>query len=410
MAGTILTRLAERSKHICNQTFADKELILRSQDKIRFLRISKTAQIATVSAITLLATGWVGATSALFRQQAHNEQQQAAIAANARSVAGEARKISAYKQSIGQLSEELNDRQDALDEMVRSQFGNDMNAQPVIGAENPATAAAPTNAQHPTPPRPLSSANMPELEKLRGLEKRQTEFALALTRLIRQRAQTTEAAIRSFGLKPEQVMSHRNTSAMGGPYIPWQGADLADDDALNGLAQAIARLNALEQGLIAIPSGRPTASPMLTSSYGYRKDPFNGHAAFHAGVDFPGNHGQSILAAASGRVIYAGQKEGYGNVIDIEHGHGIMTRYAHLSGFGVHAGEQVVRGETIGRMGSTGRSTGTHLHFEVRVKDAPINPRRFLEARDEALRIQSAAKQRVSQTRAISRQMTSSAG
>jgi murein DD-endopeptidase MepM/ murein hydrolase activator NlpD len=154
-------------------------------------------------------------------------------------------------------------------------------------------------------------------------------------------------------------------------------------------------LNALESGLVAIPSGRPTASPMLSSSYGYRHDPFTGGGAFHAGVDFPGAYGQPILAAAAGRVAYVGQRQGYGNVVEVDHGHGIMTRYAHLSSFGVQRGAAVTRGQPIARMGSTGRSTGTHLHFEVRVNGAPINPGRFLEVRQDVLEVQQIAKQRV---------------
>lgn len=396
MAGTFFARLAGQSLHICNQIFADKEIILRSQGKIRFLRVSKKTQVIGVSAFALLITGWAGFAGSLMWQQAENEAQHAAIAANARSVAGEARKISAYKQSIGELTEELDQRQDVLDEMMRSQFGTDMDGQDDLLGTDDISAAPDTETE--TGKRPAartSSASTPQLDALRKLEKRQTDFALTLTHHIQKRAETAEAAIRSFGLRPEQVLSHKGQAAMGGPYVPWKTSSLTDDDALTGLAKAITRLNALEQGLVAIPSGRPTASPMLTSSYGYRRDPFNGHAAFHAGVDFPGHHGQSILAAASGRVSYVGQRQGYGNVVEVDHGHGIMTRYAHLSGFSARTGQQVPRGASIGRMGSTGRSTGTHLHFEVRVQDTPINPRRFLEVQDETLRIQSAAKQRI---------------
>ncbi len=132
---------------------------------------------------------------------------------------------------------------------------------------------------------------------------------------------------------------------------------------LEDLADAMSRMEFLERSLLTIPSGQPTGSPMLTSSYGYRRDPFNGHAAFHAGLDFPGRYGQPINAAADGKVSYVGQRQGYGNVVEVEHGNGIMTRYAHLSGFASRVGQKIARGDTIGRMGSTGRSTGTHLPF-----------------------------------------------
>ena len=185
------------------------------------------------------------------------------------------------------------------------------------------------------------------------------------------------------------------TAAQGGPYVPWSQELGAADQSFTALAAALARLNALERGLASIPSGRPTASPSLTSSYGYRHDPFTGQAAFHAGLDFPGAYGQPILAAAAGRVSFVGVRSGYGNCIEIDHGHGIMTRYGHLSGFDVRVGAQVPRGMQVARIGSTGRSTGTHLHFEVRVDGAPINPRRFLEANQDVLQVQQIAKQRI---------------
>src|SRR3546814_6110211 len=121
----------------------------------------------------------------------------------------------------------------------------------------------------------------------------------------------------------------------------------------------------------------------LPICYGYRSDPFNGHAAFFAGLDFPGSMGQPILAAASGKVSFVGQRSGYGNVIEVTHGNGILTRYAHLSGFSARVGQQVARGDAIARMGSTGRSTGPHLHFEVRVNGNAINPRRSEEHTSE---------------------------
>ncbi len=111
-------------------------------------------------------------------------------------------------------------------------------------------------------------------------------------------------------------------------------------------------------------------------------------------MDFPGRHGQPIVAAARGKVSYVGQRQGYGNVVEVDHGNGLMTRYAHLSRFAAKVGQAVARGDTIGGMGSTGRSTGTHLHFEVRQNDRPINPRRFLEAAQDVLQVQQIAKAR----------------
>lgn len=116
----------------------------------------------------------------------------------------------------------------------------------------------------------------------------------------------------------------------------------------------------------------------VNNEYGYRRSPFGGGYEFHAGMDIDGERGDTILAPAKGTVVKAGWQGGYGNLIEIDHGNGLSTRYGHLSRIGVQVGETVERGQLIGLVGSTGRSTGPHLHYEVRLGDRAINPRRFL--------------------------------
>jgi len=385
----VSARLKARAARI----FAEKEVMFRSQGKIRFVRISPALQIGATAAVSALALGWAAIAGTMAIQQHSLNRDQAAISARARIVAAEARKVDAMKSSVDDIAADLDKRQDMLDDMVRSQFGASPSDAGLIGAPDDRTEAAGGPDAKAGAGKTLGA--LEGVDRLRAMEQRQTQFAQRLAALVDQRAHKAEAAIRSFGLKPEQLAARagRNT-AQGGPYIPWTAKGLGDDDALTGLARSFARLNALERGLVSIPSGRPTASPMLSSSYGYRSDPFNGHAAFHAGLDFPGRYGQPILSAAAGRISFVGQRQGYGNVVEIDHGHGLMTRYAHLSGFNARVGQDVARGVPIARMGSTGRSTGTHLHFEVRVNGAPINPRRFLEVKDDVLQIQQIAKQR----------------
>ena len=107
-------------------------------------------------------------------------------------------------------------------------------------------------------------------------------------------------------------------------------------------------------------------------------DPFTGRLAFHPGIDFPWPTGTTVMAAGHGKVIFVGQISGYGNVIDIDHGGGIVTRYGHLSAFLIDQGATVDTGTPIARVGSTGRSTGPHLHFEVRRNDSPVDPTFYL--------------------------------
>ena len=116
----------------------------------------------------------------------------------------------------------------------------------------------------------------------------------------------------------------------------------------------------------------------VTGSFGERIDPFNGEGAFHSGVDIGSNYGSPIIAPADGVVTFTDQLGGYGKAIMIDHGHGISTRYGHLSGFAVTAGQSVHRGDVIGYVGASGRSTGPHLHYEVRINDTPVNPYKYL--------------------------------
>ncbi|HVJ09024.1 MAG TPA: M23 family metallopeptidase [Acidisarcina sp.] len=125
----------------------------------------------------------------------------------------------------------------------------------------------------------------------------------------------------------------------------------------------------------------------VTSSFGQREDPFNGEGAFHAGIDISSSFGQSVRAAADGVVEAASMANGYGREVVIDHGHGVRTVYAHLSGFTVMSGQQIKRGQVIGYVGLSGRSTGPHLHYEVRLHNTPVNPHKYLRTTMEQLAV-----------------------
>ncbi|WP_328485041.1 M23 family metallopeptidase [Methylobacillus arboreus] len=129
-----------------------------------------------------------------------------------------------------------------------------------------------------------------------------------------------------------------------------------------------------------LPSTMPTEVAYNSSSYGWRVDPFSGHMAFHEGLDFVAESGTPVYASAGGIVTAAEQTHDYGKIVKIDHGAGLETRYAHASDLLVKAGERVERGQLIARVGSTGRSTGAHLHFEVRLNGAALDPRKYLQA------------------------------
>jgi murein DD-endopeptidase MepM/ murein hydrolase activator NlpD len=127
-----------------------------------------------------------------------------------------------------------------------------------------------------------------------------------------------------------------------------------------------------------VPGGRPVESGYISSFFGKRPDPFTGETAFHAGIDFAGAPGTRVLAAADGIVSFAGRDKSYGKLVEITHGNGYVTRYAHNSSLLVEAGQTVRRGDPLALMGSTGRSTGTHMHFEVLRDGRPVNPMAFV--------------------------------
>ncbi len=182
--------------------------------------------------------------------------------------------------------------------------------------------------------------------------------------------------------------------AIGGPLEPEfvSGGQVADvHESLDLLAGQLSdrekQLNVLETMLLnqhlsqrTYPEGRPVKSGWLSSYFGKRTDPFTGKTAWHKGVDFAGKDGDDIIAVAAGVVTYSGDRYGYGRMVEIDHGKGYVTRYAHNRENLVEVGEEVARGQVIGLMGQTGRATGPNLHFEVLLKGKGVDPVKFINA------------------------------
>ena len=183
--------------------------------------------------------------------------------------------------------------------------------------------------------------------------------------------------------------------AIGGPEIPDTVAtDFSGDPVLSSIA-AIERklgdrerqMHVLEDLLLASrlqkqvrPSGWPIENGYISSVFGLRTDPFSGRMSRHDGIDFAGPSGSSVVAVATGIVTVAGPKIGYGNLVEINHGNGYVTRYGHNERITVKVGDRVIKGQQIAAVGSTGRSTGPHVHFEVALNGRPVNPARYIEA------------------------------
>ena len=187
------------------------------------------------------------------------------------------------------------------------------------------------------------------------------------------------STLAGIGIKPKLP----SLDAVGGPLLPAvDGAETSSliDDA-NTVATALERFKAARGAADLAPVHKPlVAATRMSSTFGNRKDPFTGRLAFHSGVDYAAPQGTKVLSAGAGTVTFVGQISGYGNVVEITHANGLVTRYGHLSAFLVKEGQSVQTGTPIARVGSTGRSTGPHLHFEVRRTDNAIDPAPFLNA------------------------------
>ncbi|USU11835.1 M23 family metallopeptidase [Sphingomonadaceae bacterium OTU29THOMA1] len=256
----------------------------------------------------------------------------------------------------------------------------------LTGKGDEAELAMATLAIDPTADR-LAADVVKPLVKVEG---RQAELADAAQDVLDRRLAQTNATLKKLG-----VAGRIARGGMGGPMLDANGAeaqaDLKADAQFRTLFQSWKKLDTLQQGAIAIPSVQPVQKLNFTSNFGIRSDPFRGTAAMHAGVDIPGPVGTPIYATADGIVDHAARQGGYGNMVEINHGKGIATRYGHLSKILVADGARVTRGQLIALMGSTGRSTGPHLHYEVRIDGHAVNPIPFLTTADYLLASQDRA-------------------
>jgi murein DD-endopeptidase MepM/ murein hydrolase activator NlpD len=236
-------------------------------------------------------------------------------------------------------------------------------------------------------------------ENLDAMAQKVGEMQAKLVKLeaMGERVQTL-VGVKSDELKPPGLAA--SGGGRGGPFVPVRSPSLEQLQSLvSGLDELAdfhtdvftlieSRLLETRLQALMVPSAKPVNGP-VGSGFGFRADPFNGRSALHTGLDFPAEVGTPIRAAAGGLVTAAEWHSEYGRVLEIDHGNGLSTRYAHCSAFDVAVGALVKRGQLVAKVGSSGRSTGSHLHFEVLVDGVPQNPARFLDgpvpARAEAL-------------------------
>ena len=191
------------------------------------------------------------------------------------------------------------------------------------------------------------------------------------------------AILADVGLDAARLAARGPAADVGGPFVPLDAgpASSAFDRAVTRASRDVAFAAKLRSVMPYVPLGEPLAGERrVTSPFGYRIDPFLGRPALHTGVDLLQAFGADVRATAAGQVVHAGPTGGYGLMVEIDHGDGLSTRYAHLSEILVSEGDAVEQGAVVGSLGSTGRATGPHLHYEVRIDGEPVDPERFLRA------------------------------
>jgi murein DD-endopeptidase MepM/ murein hydrolase activator NlpD len=359
--------------------FPERHLYIRSGGEMRGYVFSTNKQLLAAAGVGVAAL-WMGVCTAsmmvsalavsstdqqVIKQRAYYERLNADRQARLNSAVAQ---LSATNGSLDELAASVEKRHSALAMLVSDFKG-------VPGAADALKVAKP----HLLAASPVQRIQATRMDQERLIDAAET-FA-------KSRAERLRLAMRMAGLDAGNYTG-RGVS-LGGPLIEAKDPralaavlDVDEDFAtrIQRAATDMSDMRSLNQAAQKLPFYRPTNNPALSSSYGVRFDPFTHRPAFHSGLDFPGAFYTPIMATAPGVISFTGVRSGYGNTIEIDHGGGFKTRYAHLQAISVRVGQRVAIGQRVGAMGSTGRSTGPHLHYEVWANGRAQNPNRFLKA------------------------------
>lgn len=375
---------AERTRRpsLIGRWFPVRYVYLRDGDDVRAWALTPARQLMAATAAVLLGAWFLVASGgflydlvlqnqadrAVARTRAEAERLNADLQARLDSAVV---RMSATTGSLDQMAAMVERRHAALTQVMSLFRGVD-------GAE---TLLAPSPAPDPARSTPV--------QRIVAVRMDQERLIARAEDVARTRAERLRLAFRLAGLNPA-AYAPRDT-ALGGPLVEARdphalGVVLDVDEAfairIRNAADNLNDMRRLADAAEGLPFRRPTLT-RTTSGFGVRFDPFNGRPAVHQGQDFAGPLNTPIYATAPGVVSYVGPRSGYGNVVEIDHGRGFKTRFAHLNSMIVRAGQRVALGQRIGGMGTTGRSTGVHLHYEVWMDGRPQNPARFMRAGDQ---------------------------
>jgi len=362
--------------------FPTRYLYLRDGEAVRAWALTPGKQIIAAVAAVLIG-GWTltASGSLIFDMVAQSRADR--TVANARAASErmnadlQARldsavvRMSATTGSLDEMAQMVERRHAALTQVMGMFRGVD-------GAEQALRPALPLNPDRTSP-----------VERMIAVRRDQERLIVRAETEAQTRAERLRLAFRLAGLNPSAYTPHG--SALGGPLVEARdpralAAVLDVDEAfavrIRHAADNLSDMRSLANAAESMPFRRPTQA-RTTSGFGVRFDPFNGRPALHQGQDFAAPLNTPIFAPAPGIVSFVGVRSGYGNTVEIDHGRGFKTRYAHLNATAVLPGQRIALGQRVGAMGTTGRSTGVHLHYEVWMNGRPQNPARFMRAGDQ---------------------------
>ena len=367
--------------------FPERQIYHRSHGKVSFVTVSPRVQIACVGAAVFLAL-WLGFASVSFVIRGHVTEIRTAASESrvvlydrllqeARSREASARAmLEARTEEFAAIAQDFEQRHAALKAILEPTA--DMLAERAVAAlESPAPAALRGDG-----------AEGPAAQRIAELRAEQEMMMAVAAETAESRIAAARRAIETAGLSLADLVNEA-TLGMGGPLVELNLAEIAPDLAedeefsahITAVAAQVAEAEELERAIASAPFRAPVpVEYRLTSRFGGRVDPMTHSSAYHTGLDLGAYHRAPVVSTANGVISFAGWRGGYGRTIEIDHGNGFKTRYGHLSQIEVKTGDTVGVGDHIGSMGSTGRSTGTHLHYEVWFNGKVQDPAKYLRA------------------------------
>jgi len=384
------------------QHFPERQLYLRSGGEVKYYVFGTKTQMAIVGGLTLVAL-WCLFTMfnliwgynpmrAPAQEIKRVEARYQRLLADAQAKESNARlMLNEQRQNFEEMAKNFNEKHETISQLVKADTSPSLPSAAVKYAGNRVLMAPTIRDTSPRTARTtiIKSASLEtgmEIDRsLNNLDDTQNAFLVSAETDTLNRIERGRAIIKATDLSVDTVL-RESPFGKGGPFI-----DLGDSVNLTAegdfgsrvasIKARVAEAEALDSAIKSLPFGHPVGEETYrTSSYGMRKDPFTKRPTFHEGLDFGGQRNTPIVAAADGKVIFVGRNGGYGKSVEIDHGHGFITRYGHLHKINVKRGQIIKKSDKIGGMGSTGRSTATHLHYEVHFQGRVYDPDKFLKA------------------------------